>query len=73
MHDLPLHTLLQIVAVAGHNQWENARLVLHQSQLLCADLMEKLSLQSQSVVLLKDLAVNQGVYMLPLLSQPLPD
>jgi hypothetical protein len=41
MRDLLQHTLLLIVAVAGHNQWENARLVLHQSQLLCAVPMEK--------------------------------
>jgi hypothetical protein len=72
MHDLPLHTLLQIVVVVGRNQWENVRPVLHQSLLLYVDLMEKLSQQYQLVDLSKDLAANQGVYMPPQLSQPLP-
>jgi hypothetical protein len=72
MHDLPLHTLLQIVVVVGRNQWESARLVLHQSLLLCVGPMEKLSQQYQLVDLSKDLAANQGAYMPPQLLQQLP-
>jgi hypothetical protein len=72
MHDLPPHTLPQIVAAVGRNQLESARLVLHQSLLLCAGLMEKLSQQYQLAVLLKDLAANQGVYTPPQLLQQLP-
>jgi hypothetical protein len=71
MQDLPLHTLLQIVAAVGHNQLESARQALLQSLHPCADLMEKLSQQFQSADLSKDLAANQGVYMPPQLSQPL--
>jgi hypothetical protein len=72
MHDSLPRTLPQIVAVVGHNQLENVRPGLHQSLLLCAGLMEKLSQRYQSADLSKDLAANQGVYMLPLLLQPLP-
>jgi hypothetical protein len=64
--------LLQIVAVVGRNQLESARLVLHQSLLLCEGLMEKLSQQYQLAVLSKDSAANQGVYMPPQLLQQLP-
>jgi hypothetical protein len=71
MRALPPHTLLQIVAAVGRNQLESARPVLHQSLLLCAGLMEKLSQQYQLADLSKDLVANQGVYMPPqLLQQP---
>ena len=47
----------------GRNLLESAKQVLHRSLLQCADPMEKLLLLSQSAVLLKDWAANQGVYM----------
>jgi uncharacterized membrane-anchored protein YhcB (DUF1043 family) len=72
MHDLPRHTLLQIVAVVGRNQLESARQALHQYLRQFADLMEKLSQRYQLADLSKDLAANQGVYMLPLLLQQPP-
>jgi hypothetical protein len=72
MHDLPRHTLLQIVAVVGRNQLESARQALHQSLLLYEDQMEKLSQRYQSADLSKDLAANQGVYMPLQLSQQQP-
>jgi hypothetical protein len=69
MRALPPPTLLQIVAVVGHNLWESAKQALLQYLHLCADPMEKLSPLYQLVVLSKDLAANQGVYMPPQLLQ----
>jgi hypothetical protein len=71
MHALPPLTLLRIVDAVGHNLSENVKQALHQSLHPCADQMEKLSLQFQSVALSKDLAANQAVYMPPQLSQQL--
>jgi hypothetical protein len=72
MRALPQLTLLLIVVVVGHNLLESAKQALLQYLHLCADLMEKLSQQFQLVVLSKDLAANQGVYMPPQLLQLLP-
>jgi hypothetical protein len=72
MRALPQPTLLQIVVADGRNLLESARQALPQYLHLCADLMEKLSQQFQLVVLSKDLAANQGVYMPPQLLQLLP-
>jgi hypothetical protein len=72
MLDLQPRNYLLIVAEVGHNQLESARQVLLQSLLLYEDQMEKLSQRYQLVVLSKDLAANQGVYMPPQLLQPLP-
>jgi hypothetical protein len=69
MRALPPLTLLQIVVAVGHNLSENVKQALLQYQLLCAGLMEKLSQLFQSVVLSKDLAANQDVYMPPQLLQ----
>jgi hypothetical protein len=69
MRALPQRTWLQIVAVDGRNLLESARQELHQSLHLCADLMEKLLRQFQSVALSKDLAVSLDAYMPPPLSQ----
>jgi hypothetical protein len=71
MRALPRPTWLQIVVEDGRNQLESARRALHLFPHLCADLMEKLLRQFQSVALSKDLAVNLGVYMQLLLSQQL--
>jgi hypothetical protein len=71
MRALQPHTLLQIVVAVGHNLWENVKQALHQSLHLCADRMEKLSQQSQSVAQSKDLDANQDAYMPPRLSQQL--
>jgi hypothetical protein len=54
MRALPQLTLLLIVVVVGHNLLVSAKQVSHLSLLLYADLMEKLSQQFQSAVLLKD-------------------
>jgi len=69
MHVLPQRTWLQIVVADGRNLLESARQALHPYLHLCADLMEKLLQRFQSVVLSKDSAANQGVYMQPQLSQ----
>jgi hypothetical protein len=72
MRALPQLTLLLIVVADGHNLLESAKQALPQYLHQCADLMEKLSQQFQLVVLSKDLAANQGVYMPPQLLQLLP-
>jgi hypothetical protein len=71
MRALPQPTLLQIVVADGHNLLESVKQALLQYLHLCVDLMEKLSQQYQLVVLSKDSAANQGVYMPPQLLQQL--